>query len=180
MSMCAVFDCGRPPAKRGLCVQHYKRFRRYGDATVGGPIKRYAKGSPHDRLMRYVDRADHPDTCWEWVGGVSTQGYGRLGDGYAHRISYEVMVGPIPDGLELDHLCRNRRCINPNHLEVVTAAENTRRGMSPSMVVRRNRTCSHGHTLSGGNLYIRKSGGWQCRTCKRLRMRTYSRQKRAA
>ena len=93
---------------------------------------------------RFWPKVEFTGFCWNWTAGTSAKGYGcfRLGghDGKrtsAHRVAYELLVGPIPDGLELDHLCRNRRCVNPDHLEPVTGDENKRR--SPAMAAHRSR-----------------------------------------
>lgn len=104
--------------------------------------------------------------CWVWVAGKSPLGYGRFGVGsntyLAHRIVYEALVGPVPDGLELDHLCRNPSCVNPGHLEPVTHAENMRRGANA------NKThCPNGHEYTPENTHIRSSGWRQCRACHR-------------
>lgn len=88
------------------------------------------------KFLTNIDQVDDAESCWEWNGSLFAGGYGqysvRLETGerknlYAHRVAYEMFVGPIPDGLVLDHLCRNRRCCRPDHLEPVTSAENTRR-----------------------------------------------------
>lgn len=118
-------------------------------------------------------RKEHPDTgCWEWTQSTSSTGYGlsrRRGMKIsAHRLSYAAFVGPIPEGMCIDHLCRNRRCVNPRHMEVVTLGENVMRGMSPTIVAARNGVCKHGHQLSGDNLYTRIRGGHvqhQCKAC---------------
>lgn len=105
-----------------------------------------------------------------WIVPKYSNGYGRLfaeGKNYqAHRLSYEVFVGPIPDGLFLDHLCRVTNCINPDHLEPVTPAENNKRGNGASGINARKTHCKRGHPLSGDNLYFygdRKAR--QCRRC---------------
>lgn len=103
--------------------------------------------------------------CWEWTGRTSEKGYGDFHLNrqtvLAHRVSYELLVGPIPEGLTLDHLCRNTRCVNPAHLEPVTHGENMRRmGLTT-----RQSHCRRGHELSEPNLYVFKTGGRACKTC---------------
>lgn len=103
--------------------------------------------------------------CWEWVGAKISTGYGSLTNGrggsvLAHRKSYEILVGPIPGGLTIDHLCRNRACINPAHMEPVTNAENTRRAAA----LRTH--CIKGHPLEGDNVRIQvRKNGWRSRVC---------------
>jgi hypothetical protein len=78
--------------------------------------------------FQYEERdCGYTTPCWVWLGSRSPEGYGRIGVAYAHRISYERHVGPIPEDLHIDHLCRNKTCVNPEHLEPVTQAENQRR-----------------------------------------------------
>jgi hypothetical protein len=84
-------------------------------------------------------------------------------------VSYETFVGPIPDGLTIDHLCCNPPCINPEHLEVVTMRENLRRGRSPVGVNARRTHCLHGHAFDERNTWICKEGKRHCRECHRLR-----------
>src|SRR5699024_1617461 len=92
----------------------------------------------------------------------------------AHRVSYETFAGPIPEGLDLDHLCRNRSCVNPEHLEPVTRSENLRR--SPLMARGQDKThCPHGHEYSPENTRITKAGARACRTCERKRNRDKTR-----
>lgn len=110
-------------------------------------------------------------SCWQWTGGLNSSGYASIRvDGVTiqlHRYSYERNKGPIPDGMVIDHLCRNRSCCNPAHLEAVTVHENWRRGMNPCAKFARQTHCKRGHPLSGDNLHIIKStGSRQCKRCK--------------
>jgi HNH endonuclease len=121
--------------------------------------------------------------CWEWRGKVNRGGYGRIcvsraaGDQQVHRIAYETFIGPIPDGMEIDHKCRNRKCCNPDHLEAVTPRENQRRSTSPIAKNMATTHCKGGHALAGDNLYLHR-GRRQCRECQRARVRAYRRKKR--
>lgn len=129
---------------------------------------------------RFWSRVDKTETCWLWTG-AATNKYGHSQvqfDGrnvYVHRLSYELLVGPIPKGLVLDHLCRNARCVNPEHLEPVTLGENTRR------IVRAVRThCKRGHALEGDNVVFETHGGRtsrRCRECRRLAANTTGRRR---
>lgn len=126
-----------------------------------------------------------PDTgCVEWLGALDRDGYGRfqvLGRcKEAHRFIYETEVGPIPDGLVVDHLCRNHACQNTAHMEPVTSQLNTLRGYSPAGRNAWKTHCHAGHPLSGENLYINPAGERQCRECARERGRRYWARKRAA
>lgn len=104
--------------------------------------------------------------CWLWTGCISTGGYAKVGTTrktlYAHRVSYEQTHGPIPTGLDIDHLCRVRRCIRPSHLEATTRKVNLRRGLN----ARSMRThCIRGHALSGVNLKVLRDGRRNCWAC---------------
>ena len=136
-----------------------------------------------DRFWAKVAKS-HKDGCWLWTGTTSG-GYGRICEGTpsrrmlpSHRVAYELLVGPIPDGLEIDHLCRVTRCVNPAHMEPVTHQENTRRGLSGALQVLKTH-CPRGHPYSGTNLYVGpEKGDRQCRTCKaenqRQRRKSYA------
>ena len=103
--------------------------------------------------------------CWEWQGAKQRIGYGIFRKGVAHRTAYELAVGPIPVGLELDHVCGNRACVNPLHLEPVTRRENIMRSQSFAAVNARKTHCPKGHPYSGQNLLVRPSGDRRCRIC---------------
>lgn len=124
---------------------------------------------------------EDPDThCWIWLRSRTLAGYGQWTAGVlAHRVMYEALVGPIPDGLTLDHLCRNRACCNPGHLEPVTMAENLLRGVGPTATNARKTKCVKGHPLSGDNLYRDPRGRRQCRSCRREANREWDRRRRA-
>lgn len=118
---------------------------------------------------RFWPKVEKTETCWIWRGSRQSNGYGQInpgGDGLAplraHRVAYELVRGPIPDGLILDHLCRNPACVNPDHLEPVTYRENAMRGVSPKLVSHRTGICRRGHAM-----VTLKSGRKRCRVCAR-------------
>lgn len=122
---CSVEGCEKPHYGRGLCSPHYQRHRRAG--TMPDTRK-------PDAVARFWSKVDkRPGGCWLWTGTMLRSGYGqfRLGLGHvrAHRFAYELLVGPIPEGLTLDHLCRVTACVNPLHLEPVTLSENVKRAV---------------------------------------------------
>lgn len=109
--------------------------------------------------------------CWLWVGDRNYGGYGRFSvkgkTRMAHRLAYELAVGPIPCGQQLDHLCRVRNCVNPAHLEPVTGRENTLRGEGPTAQNSRKDVCPQGHPLQGDNLLYSARGERRCAQCRR-------------
>jgi hypothetical protein len=119
--------------------------------------------------------------CWEWVGTKTSAGYGQLRVNgkvqYVHRISYELFVGIIPNDLEIDHLCRNRACMNPDHLEVVSHRDNVLRGDAPPARYACATMCINGHLFTDSNTYfgVGKNGNVyrKCRKCAAQRQRTY-------
>lgn len=121
-----------------------------------------------DRFWSKVSKPDGDAGCWEWAGALNSRGYGQWGvlgvSKSTHRLAYQAIVGPIPDGMVIDHLCRVRRCCNPAHLEVVTNAENVRRGEAAT-----KSHCIHGHLLDESNTIVRRRSNGStyrnCRTC---------------
>jgi hypothetical protein len=109
--------------------------------------------------------------CWQWNGFVRADGYGDIGFTEsrirAHRLGWLLLRGEIPEGMELDHLCRNHRCVNPAHLEPVTHKENLFRGEGISAKYVKRTECSYGHPLSGDNLVILPNGARRCQECHR-------------
>lgn len=128
--------------------------------------------APEERFWAKVDRRGRVE-CWPWTASTAgNQGYGRIRVGerdvLAHRFAYELLRGPIPEGLDIDHLCRNRRCVNPAHMEPVTRTENTMRGESPNARNARKTHCAKGHPLTPENVYIFPGRSTrQCKPCRR-------------
>lgn len=129
-----------------------------------------------ERFWSKVDKAG--GACWTWNGTINRYGYGEFAIGKkhygAHRVAYELSVAPIPAGLEIDHLCRNTRCVNPAHLEPVTPRENQLRSNSVAGINARKTHCIRGHEFSPDNTYISpKSGQRVCRICADVSRRLY-------
>lgn len=145
---------------------------------VAGQPRKWAKGH-HTRQSGVEAVVDEATGCWVWQLGRDRDGYGLKwtpsGTRGAHRVYYGRLVGPIPEGLQLDHLCRVRHCVNPVHLEVVTNQENSQRGLKGRLVTH----CAQGHEYTPENTYIRREGRRTCRECHRTRQREYERRKRA-
>lgn len=135
------------------------------------PTGVYPRPSLEERFWAKVDRRG-PDECWEWRGASSPGGYGQIRgeDGRllrAPRVVYEALVAPIPDGWQIDHLCRNPPCVNPAHLEAVTPSVNVRRGTSPAASRARQTHCFRGHLYDEANTYRNPRGWRSCRICRR-------------
>ena len=156
-----------------LEVLEGEQRRSYERALKGGHTPASCP-TPAGRFRQRI--VIEPSGCWRWTGALKAEGYGTLSlrnkPVYAHRFSYESFVGPIPDGLVIDHLCRNRACVNPAHLEPVTMRENCY--VRADIPYHRDE-CRRGHKLIGENVYLRPGGTRLCRACVRL-----SRQRAAA
>lgn len=131
------------------------------------------KQSIEKRFDKYVTKTQ---SCWLWNGYTNIHGYGRImfnkKSCYAHRVFYEFFKEKIPPKMTLDHLCRVRNCVNPNHLEPVTQIENLMRGLCPPAINARKTHCKYGHEFTPENTYIYLNGsGKRCRQCKKRRDR---------
>lgn len=137
----------------------------------------------HDRFWRKVNKdgplplwAPFLGPCWMWTGKLNDKGYGYIHvnnrQERAHRYSYTLLVGEPPmRPLCLDHVCRVRACVRPDHLEIVTLGENVLRGVGRTAIHKRQTHCKRGHPFSGDNLRVTARGWRDCRTCNRERMR---------
>lgn len=175
---CTAPDCREPHRARGYCHKHWRRFRKTG--STADPKKPTAE-------QRFWAKVDAEGDCWEWLG-ARWHGYGRFTLGKdsglsaikvaAHRWAYEYLIGPIPDGLELDHLCMNPPCVNPDHLEPVPHIVNIERSRGRFRNLSKTQ-CPKGHLYSGENLIVHASGGRVCRECARDSWRRYRRRIRS-
>ncbi len=133
--------------------------------------------SPKD-ILRFWKKVRKTETCWLWTAARSPAGYGFFGlagkNRLAHRVAFVLCRGEPRPEMQLDHLCRNTSCVNPDHLEPVTPRENLRR--SPHTTGNRTK-CPQGHAYSGDNVYIKPSGARTCRECDRVRAREFNRRK---
>lgn len=135
---------------------------------------------------RFWPKVDKTEDCWLWTGATDTHGYGQITIDYkrkkAHRVAYELVVGPIPEGASLDHLCRNPPCVRPDHLEPVTHAENVRRGAAGIKALLRaslQTHCKYGHEFTPENTRLDARGCRVCRACHRQWSKDYAARKRA-
>lgn len=148
-------------------------------------MAKHIYGSAVERFWPKVDRdgpvpdyAPHLGPCWLWTASIRPNGYGQFkGEDRvlsSHIWAYVDANGPVPEGLELDHLCRVRHCVRPSHLEAVTGRENRMRGAGCMKT-----HCPRGHALVGTNVWLTKKGHRRCRTCGRDRCRAYNRRIKA-
>jgi hypothetical protein len=177
--ICSDPDCEEPHEAGGWCNKHYKRLRRLGRTALLMPEERFwLKVDKNGPIPEY-----RPDLgpCWLWTAGT-IRGYGRFCVGperrnvFAHRYAYELLVGPIPAGLDMDHLCRVPACVRPSHLEPVTHQENNRRGVTGLATGAQQRAKTHcpaGHPYDEANTHRSASGKRKCRTCHRETQRRY-------
>ena len=153
---------GRDLTVPGSAVVLDRGVAQHPPLSSDGPTRTW-----EERFWSYVEKSNG---CWTWRSTISERGYGRFSrdrhDYRAHRVAYELVVGPIPEGLQIDHLCRNRACVNPAHLEPVTCRENLRRGNGAPALNARKTHCKHGHEFTPENTY-QNHGGRGCLTCKR-------------
>lgn len=142
-----------------------------------------------DFEARYIPEPN--SGCWLWIGYAKPAGpskwqarnpYGYYSRKPAHRLAYELHKGPVPEGLVIDHLCRNTLCVNPAHLEAVTTQENTRRGEAQSVINGRKTHCIHGHELTPDNTRLKRKGRGHervCRTCHKRHLVEYKLRRKA-
>lgn len=127
--------------------------------------------------QRFWARVERSDGCWNWRGKTNRDGYGHFTIGSrtdgtnrkveVHRLAYQLSIGPIPEGLTIDHLCRNHACVNPAHLEAVPLRINILRGTSPSAIHAKKTSCCRGHPFDLFNTYFAPDGARECRICRK-------------
>lgn len=169
--ICSAIGCNRKAKARGWCETHYTRWRKYGDPNVVKQVQ----GFDIVRLMEKVEI--QPGGCWLWLACVTQTGYGQFRFRGkltpAHRASYVLHRGAIPPGAVLDHLCRVRRCVNPDHLEPVDQRTNLLRGIGWAAVNASKTHCVNGHEFTAENTYVNPSGRRHCRICRKSQRRAH-------
>ena len=169
---CITVDCQRPLHTRGLCLACYKRLRYHNQIAPFWPSTE----------ARFWSKVEKTETCWNWMGWKEPDGYGvfhvKSLPVRAHRYAYQLTAA-IPDGLVIDHLCRNRGCVNPDHLEPVSSVENLRRSpLAPIVTNPRKTHCPAGHPYDAANTYVNPKGHRSCRICYREAGRRWSARQR--
>jgi hypothetical protein len=182
---CSIQDCGIGVSARGWCGKHYDRWRHHGTTD---PLPRPTVAQ---RFWSKVDKngpvpvfAPELGPCWLWTGSSDKHGYGQIRIAgkatKAHRWSWSDTHGPIAEGLDIDHLCRNPPCVRPTHLEPVTHRVNMLRGINPSAANAVATHCLAGHPFDATNTYITPTGARRCRRCHADRSLRYYREAAAA
>ncbi len=170
---CSIPDCAARRRARGWCNKHYSRWLTHGD-----PLVTLRPEMEQLEAERFWPKVEKTGACWLWTGALAG-GSGQFWAGgklvQAHRWAYEQANGPIPEGLTLDHLCRNRACVEVTHLEPVTNRVNILRGIGATALNARKARCKRGHRFTPENIYTRENGGRNCRQCKRARDRSRAR-----
>lgn len=165
---CKAPGCTGKPHGAGLCMKHYLRQRRHGNLTG-----KFPQGSAEERFWRYVEKTGD---CWNWTGGRGGDGYGHFyaeNDSrvMAHRFSYRIHNGEIPDGLIICHRCDNPSCVRPDHLFLGTHLDNVRdmfsKGRNVSGMGKRTH-CKNGHPFDEDNTLVQPGGWRRCRACRHL------------
>lgn len=179
---CSVDQCQKPAKTAGLCGAHYQRTLR-GRQSPDEPLRIVGQGVAA-RFWPKVQEAGALE-CWLWTGSLKSSGYGQIyKDGRphaAHRVAYELLIGEIPEGLVLDHLCRVRTCVNPWHLDPVTDEVNIARGVFSETKAPSKTHCRNGHEFTERNVRLDPEGYRRCRTCERAQsLAGYRRRVRAA
>jgi hypothetical protein len=168
---CSIPDCPNPHTARGWCAKHYQRWAHTGDPLTPG-----REQTPLDRFWKNVQKTAG---CWVWQGAVSPSGYGYFNvverqakrNFRVHRWAYRTLVGPIPEGMQLHHTCKNKRCVNPEHLQLVTPRQHIELDEAVLSGINARKTeCIHGHPFDEENTYYSLRDGRVvrgCRTCRR-------------
>lgn len=170
---CTAAGCERPMKSRGMCNTHYEQMRRSGQLPA--PLTHRERFAMGYRILE--------DGCWRWMRTLGHNGYGQFGMNrrhvYAHRAAYMLFIGPIPAGMQVDHICHtidlsckagdeclHRRCVNPDHLELVTPRENQLRGHGTFAAINSVKThCPAGHPYDEKNTHYNYDGSRTCRKC---------------
>lgn len=168
ITTCSIDGCERRAISRSWCQFHYNRWYKTGDTGSAQPT--YIRGN---NILRFWSRTDpcRTDNCWVWVGDLLQNGYGRIQINGRGITAHSFLIGRATRGLEWDHLCRNRTCVNPSHLEAVSHSVNVRRGVSIVAVNAQKTHCKRGHEFTETNTRPRKDHpGRTCRECTRIAM----------
>ena len=164
--ICTLPECDVTHWARGWCLRHYTRWRKYGDPRA------FKRQTP--TIETFWSQVAKTDGCWFWTGRVNRDGYGVTGfemrAWMAHRLAYELDVGPIPKGLQVHHTCKNRRCVRPEHFQLLTPSEHARIEKLERPL---SATCGKGHPWTPENTYTWNGSPRKCRACRVERMQLY-------